>query len=425
MNTMIDRFAGLDTAVAQSETIALAPGEVRVLAADEVLLLTAGELLLHRSERLLDVLEAPAVLGLAEALAGVSVAGRVRARGTASLVRIAGDDLRAAMLSDTALRHRVATHLARAVVDGERARLELLASHDDFFPAQPGGLLLPGPYRFGPYRALQLVMEAAPGQLDVLLPEGLARAPGLGGRYLVVVNDIENCVCEHPTSDRRAHAYREVVPFIPCVARNGLLGLYTPEVYPGAYMPILLGREVYGFPKRLARIHLGVRRVDLLVDHDVLLHARWTDEIAVTASGFVEALALALLPAGAAAAPLARLLGGFTGLAGATGVDASALTSRVFVRKRIRAADSLELDRHAIDELVEVPFAVFHVGALARLEGVHAEVGAAGRVFPGRVLAGFSCTIGFRMEKGRVVRDYREIPARRGLLTRLAGSWAR
>jgi len=425
MNAAIGGFAGLDAEVAQSETVTLAPGEQRVLAADEVLLLTAGELLLYREQRLLDMIAAPAVLGLAETLAGAPAGARLRARGAASLVRIAGDDLRAAMLASSALRERVADHLARAVVDGERARLELLASHDDFFPPEPGALLLPGPYSFGPYRALQLVMEAAPGQLDALLPGGLARAPGLGGRYLVVVNDIESCVCEHPASDRRAHAYREVVPFIPCIARNGSLGLFTPEVYPGAYMPILLGREVYGFPKRLARVRLGARRVDLLVDHDVLLHARWTDEVAVPAAGFVEALARTLLPAGSAAAPLARLLGGFTALAGAAGADASGLRSRVFVRKRVRAADSLELESHAIDELVEVPFAVFHADALARLEGVHVEMGAGGHVFPGRVLAGFSCTIGFRMETGRVLRDYRAQPAGRGLLARLAGSWAR
>lgn len=368
--------------------IQLAPGEEASAPPDHLLVLAEGEAARHREGRLVELIDAPAVLGLVEVVTRAPLRDSLEARTACSLLRLPGCALRDAMARSPVLLGRVAERLAHAALVEGQERFQLLLGCDDFFSAAPGALLLPGPYRCGPYRALQFVMEASPGELDALLPEGLARVPGLGGRYLIVVNDIDACVCEHQASDRLAYRYQEVVPFIPCVSRAGALGLFTPELYPSAYMPILLGREVYGFPKRLGRIRLGERRVDLIADNDVLLCARWTEERAASIGDTIVALVRALL---------------------------SALTSRVFVRKRIRSAASLDLDACAIDELVEIPFDVFHLGDPAHLDGARVETAPSNRVFPGRLVAAFSSSIGFRFGAGRVLRSYLPEPPRRGL----------
>jgi acetoacetate decarboxylase len=49
--------------------------------------------------------------------------------------------------------------------------------------------------------------------------------------------------------------------FVPARFGSGI-GLYVPFIYPSAWEPILLGREIYGFPKRLGKTALALNRRD-------------------------------------------------------------------------------------------------------------------------------------------------------------------
>src|SRR5262249_7916547 len=145
---------------------------------------------------------------------------------------------------------------------------------DDFFDP-PNARLVPGPYRFSPMRLVLHVVETERAALAALLPRGLHLLPGLGGRYLVVFGDFHRCVTQHARGDGRVFSYRETTPFIPC-AGFGRVGAFIPELYPDSYMAILLGREIYGFPKRLGRTTVRGDGVDVIVDHARLMRARWS-----------------------------------------------------------------------------------------------------------------------------------------------------
>jgi hypothetical protein len=80
----------------------------------------------------------------------------------------------------------------------------------------------------------------------------------------------------YPRHDESARfAYTETTYFVP-VRHKANPGAFVPYIYPSAWEPILLGREIYGFPKRLGHTVFGSNQVSLSVDGDKFLDLHWS-----------------------------------------------------------------------------------------------------------------------------------------------------
>jgi Acetoacetate decarboxylase (ADC) len=385
--------------VSTEHLIELAAGEVLAIEADQVVTLTRGSVEVWSDNRLLDIAEPQQWFGLARALSGETTPMvSLRARTTASLSRWLAADMLDMLQAEPARLTRLSVALARECVRHEREADAALRRADDFF--LPGAELYPPKYTFGPFPSIALVIEHEPEQLAARLPPGLVPLPGASGRCLVMINDIARVRCEHVPG--REWAYREVVPFIPVVCPSRMAaGLYTPEVFADATMPILLGREVYGFPKRLGRIRIEDHFVRLLVDHALALELRWTSKREISEDVAISMMASALLPG----AP-ARLIGAATSLFGALDLSLDSLPTRAFMRKRIHDPRGRAGVTWAIDELVEVPFTIDALASPMSLRDVDLELGRSWPLGPGKLIAAVACDVGFHLANARRVRDY-------------------
>jgi hypothetical protein len=75
-----------------------------------------------------------------------------------------------------------------------------VVASDDFFES-PNARLVPGPYHFGPFAAVLMLVETQREALARLLPSGLELLPGATGRYLIALSDIQNATA--PQAGRR------------------------------------------------------------------------------------------------------------------------------------------------------------------------------------------------------------------------------
>lgn len=377
------------------ESLELPAAAAWEVAPDQVVVLERGCVEVWSDGRLLDIAAAERWFGLAAALSGEATPRvTLRARTAVTLSRHSAAELR----GDPSMLATLSVALARACARHEREAEAVLRQADDFF--RPGAELHPPPYAFGPFPCIQLVVEHDPASWAARLPPGLIPLPGAQGRCLVMINDIRRARCEHVPG--REWAYREVVPFLPVACPSRMtVGLYTPEVFADATMPILLGREVYGFPKRLGRIRIDDHAVRLLADHDVALALRWTASRELGGEQAIAAMAHALVPG----APHA-LIGAATRLLGAIEPRLDSLPSRAFMRKRIHDPRGWAGSSWAIDELVEVPFTLDTLASPRELIDVELELGRTWPLGPGRVVAALACEVGFRLTHARRVRDY-------------------
>lgn len=297
---------------------------------------------------------------------------------------------------------------ARLELGSASIELERALTDADEVVSSPGAELIPGPYTFEPMPVLYLVMRREAEALANLLPPGVRTVPGLGGRYLVLISDITSCRSDHPRGGGRRAAYRELTVFIPCIGPGGRVGLYAPELFASATAPIMLGREVYGFPKRLGRIELHDRGASVAVGGRLVLRARWAETRALSSAAFSTEL-LAVLRKGSAgvrdatkAHPIAEVaLDAAEGL----GLMAKLGSAHVFVRKRIPTAQAEPRLEWAIDQLVRIPFAGTGMRQPQRLEGLSVNLDPLPSL-GGEVEAGYCMQFGFRFGEGTVARDY-------------------
>jgi hypothetical protein len=270
-------------------------------------------------------------------------------------------------------------------------RIELDAQRDDD-SFLPWAVPVPGPWWFRRAHAVVMVVQGDPGRLRACMPAGVRPLPGTGGRYVLVLARFEDVGSSDPRDPRR-FVYHEVTPFVP--AWSGLRGpcAFVPELYPDAWMAVILGREIHGFPKRTARIGLRELGGELIVDRKLALRARWRGRSSGDPSVIVGELARTLIPHDGVEA-LARLI-----------VDRlpGRLRLPVVVHKRI--GDPRTAGRtFAIDELVRVDVRLDPIVRAEWLDGFVAEIAEGPGILHGKVLAAWSLQSGLRFGEGRRVR---------------------
>ena len=373
--------------------------------ADDVYFLLDGELSVSVKGRQVGLVDAPRTVGLLAVLDGQPRTASLEVFKNAEVIRLSGEGFHALLASRLSFSRAVLDALAQetrgAFAQQERDR----AAMDDFFES-PSAKLVPGPYVAGPVEMLAFVMRDDAARLRALLPPGCAPLPGLEDTYLLTVDFFEDVHSKAAAGAGRRFSYREVTPFLPCVGPDLVPGLFCPELYPDNYLAILLGRELYGFPKRLGRIERGAGNVTLSAGHRLILRASWDRARMASPKDLGAHLAKTTgrvkLPDVAARA-VGQVFEAFTG------PRAQALWPKVpvLVRKQIPEASSAYESRLAIDQLVRVPFELEDVGGYAVLARPRVDFFADGFFLGGQPVAGFRQTLRFTFGAGETVKDYR------------------
>lgn len=292
-------------------------------------------------------------------------------------------NVRCAAVSVEALAAAGGVEVVRALFEQELERIDRwrgseLRKADDFF-ADDQAALVPGPYRFGPYQATALIMR---GPTRHVLPRGLRPLPGVGEHFLIVLSEVERCRALHPAGDGRDHRYLEVAAFVPCLGPRLVPGFFLPEVYPDAYLPILLGREVYGFAKRMGHIIRGPAGFDLVASGTHRLRARWSRESA---------------PAAPHLADVARLIRRASGW----------VKPRLYLHKRVLGVRSGRRARGCVDQIVTLPFTIRSLGTPTPLADPTVTFPDRRWSVPGVAVAAAQFQLGFEFADGRVAKTHR------------------
>ena len=137
------------------------------------------------------------------------------------------------------------------------------------FGRMPRGapLVLPPPYRFPRSTGSFFLLDANPERLTEAISPDLKLFPGLSRRMLFAVLRHEDVHAQCDPSGAR-YGYNEVMlaAFVREKGLNpiGRMGLYPICLYVDDDTAMAVGREVYGFPKKMARIEFGVHEMSLV-----------------------------------------------------------------------------------------------------------------------------------------------------------------
>lgn len=264
--------------------------------------------------------------------------------------------------------------------------------------------LSPGPFLFEEALMVIAFCEVDPDAVMVDLPDGLSLLRPPGRKRAPLFLAFASFPRVYPQHDEMAlFSYTETTYFIP-VRHRANPGLYVPHIYPSAWEPILLGREIYGFPKQLGHTVFGSNSVSLAVDGEAYLALHWTQLETIAEPHLVGALMGWL--------GLERHLASAAFQAGDLMRKAMRLPPYrrvdVYNHKQVLAADAThEASRYEVDCLTQAVFGVLHWHNIARIGDPVLEV-------TGGPYADSALTVGeayrtylnMRLSTGKVVRDY-------------------
>lgn len=268
--------------------------------------------------------------------------------------------------------------------------------------------LMAGPFRFENVVMIFAFCDAEKAALEGLLPPRLnllQRPARQKGTVLLVFADFPHCYPEHtPTA---TFGYTETTVFIPTRYKTAW-GLYIPYIYSSIYEPLLLGREIYGFPKRLGETRFHPQGVNVTVDDEPLAVFEWQGAEGVTETRLIRALSDALGVMGQAAAmafEVGEVMRKVIRLPAHRRVD-------VYNHRRILSpAATYDTMEYEIDQLTRATFGVLGWEQLAHLRDPQLKVqGRALLPFDLTLREAFRTVLHLRLSVGRVVEDYRPTP---------------
>jgi hypothetical protein len=395
-------------ALATQVWVALRPGDART-EQGVLFYLVEGEVLIYEDDRLAGTARAPAVLGAYPP--GFQKAGLPRIRLEAlteagvflqSTSLIHGASPSSALAQDRQL--LLEEHLQETLGDLRRVELAL----EDFL-SPTDGTMVPGPYRCEASVMHLVVLEGLP----VELPRGLARSPGSGDRSLLVLSHFEDF---HPVRGSARTTYDEAALMVPVLDSLVGPGLYAPAFYPDSGMAVLAGRELFGYPKRLARVELSEDEALVALDERLNAWVRWDRRVDLHEDAWVRELSRALLQL-----PLERistaLAGEIADLIGLNLLVRGLPSVPIYTRRQVGELSPAS-GQGGVDELVSSPFIVRRIRSLQRLAGLATVLRE--QLAGARVLGGWAVTSALELDAGLAIRDLRE-----GLRPRLRSAWLR
>ena len=173
---------------------------------------------------------------------------------------------------------KVAGIIAARALAGEK---QLAARR--FSEAPRSAPLVPPPYRFPRSTGSFFLIDANPQSLAAAISPDLRLFPGFSGRMLFAVLRHEDVHAQHDPSGAR-YDYNEVM--LAAVVREkdlpiGNLGLYPICLYVDDATAMAAGRQIYGFPKKMARIERGAQEISV-VHRGVSLEAAFGGVLPIT-----------------------------------------------------------------------------------------------------------------------------------------------
>ncbi|MBN1311926.1 MAG: acetoacetate decarboxylase family protein [Anaerolineae bacterium] len=262
----------------------------------------------------------------------------------------------------------------------------------------------PGPYLFPNAGVTFAFCRAAREPVEEALPEGLSLLNLPGGERAPVLLGLAEFPAAHPESDPAASfSYTETTVFVP-VRFAATPGIFIPYIYPSSWEPILVGREVYGFPKQLGNTVFGSGGISLHVDGVPHFRLSWEGQEVSGETKLVGAL-MSWLGIGRHVASAAFQVGDAirqaARLPGYRRID-------VFNHKRIPAADASPGNlRYDVDQLTQAVFGVLRWFSIARLTGVELTT-FYGPLHDANLILheAYRTRLDMRLSTGRTVRDY-------------------
>ncbi|GMV38671.1 MAG: hypothetical protein AMXMBFR64_03870 [Myxococcales bacterium] len=138
-----------------------------------------------------------------------------------------------------------------------------------------------GPYCADGAEMIAAVARTRGGGFGPFLPDGLLPVPGFDGVFLAVAARFGS-IYQPNEPAVRPFSYNETTLFVPALMPTLAppflrFVLYTPALYPDSVLATLLGREIYGFPKRPGRTTIGDGDARLQVDGVESMRLRYED----------------------------------------------------------------------------------------------------------------------------------------------------
>lgn len=294
-------------------------------------------------------------------------------------------------------------YLAQSSIEAQMRRDQLAAPvHYRGDSAQ----LYTGPFVFKNSTMIIALCDADLDPVRNLLPDGLTLfRPKWRKRdsLFIALADFPHAYPDH-TPDARFR-YTETTFFVP-VRYKGRLGLYVPYIYPSTYEPILLGREIYGFPKRLGetRFQSDFSEVSLHVDGEQYLAFEGLKSEPASEPRLVRALSEWMGIPGRMTEVAFRI--GDT-LLDTIGIPLYRRVS-VYNHKRIPAATSTQdAPDYAVNTLTQAVFSVMQWHEIAQIhDGKLIMRGGPLRTANVELREAYFTRLDMRLSTGRLLRDY-------------------
>ena len=374
-------------------------------AAEAVFFVLNGEVAIENGDRTLALQRAPRTIGLLSVIDGLDRSASVRAFSNVDVVMVPRDAFDALMARSPTFATRLVAQLTDQIRGAHRHDASVRKNFDDHFHT-PNARLVQGPYAMGSFPMYALVVQTDISRIRACLPPGLTVIPGLGGRYLLTFNFFPNVYSQHSSAEGRGFAYNETTAFLPVIGPGARPAVYSPELYLDSYMPIVLGRELYGFPKRFGSARLGERHIDLTIGREMALRLQWESRRSVDAGEL-----LALLQG--------WLIGRQAGLPSAVHPMLRAVFEAmdtpsarrfwpampVYVHSQVPSAMEDAEDGMRIDELVEIPFNVHEVGDFEVLDDATLRT-FSDWILAGDAIGGVCLQMSASFGRSRRVQDY-------------------
>jgi CRP-like cAMP-binding protein len=373
--------------------------------------LLTGEIAIKSDDAVLQLQEAPTVIGLLSVIDRQERSASVVTFADCDVVMMPAAAFDKLMERSTVFAHNVIRHLTGQVRDLHRADVAARSHFDDHFES-PNARLLQGPYTFEGSVMYAFVMQSDPANIASLCPPGIRPMPGTNGRYLLTFNRFPKVESLHPSGEGRVFSYSECTPFVPCLGPGGRPAVFSPELYLDNYMGIALGREMYGFPKRYGRVDIRETWVGLSVDNKVRARAAWREQRPIEASELIVGLVSQMFDA-ALAAKLEPVVRKMWAAANRPGLRRMWPAVPVILHNQVPDAFERSGNQMRIDEVVEVPFCLRAVRNFQKLEDVTM------RTFEtwipgGEAIDGYCLTIDMTFGRARRPRDYQNSPNKPG-----------
>jgi CRP-like cAMP-binding protein len=394
--------------LAQMEYRVLEPGEVLVHEGDpakQVFFLFEGELAVRSQGHLMGLVEAPHTLGLVALLDEEGRAATLEAFERCELFCL--DEVRFEHLFKHSGRfaRNVARYLVGELREAYGREKDLHQNLEDFF-LSPNARIVPGPYRAEPFEMLIFLMRWEPGRLKALLPPGLSPIPGLSDLYLLTFSFFPALTTVNPVGQGKKFRYNETVPFIPALGPGLRPGAFCPELYPDNVLAILLGRELYGFPKRYGTTRRSGNRVDFTVSDRMAARASFAERRMASPAEFAADFTAEAMGGSALPDIVSKVSGAAYELLFNPERKLPFPFVRLFLRKQIPDVTSTFENVYQVDELVELPFKITTLESYQFLREPKVRFFDSDFFIGGEPVSAFSVQMAFEFGAGKHLIDY-------------------